>query len=391
MPGWRVSPDANPLPTSLTALSKNGARLCLDVRRFLLEAARLSDADSLTPASASPAAPAPVPAPLPATAPPAASVSALSAVPETPLLRPGEGVIVGFSGGPDSTALALILRCLGHLPVLVHLDHALRPESAAEACHALRFAAALGVPCHVQRCEVAALARDKKQGLEEAGRMARYALLEEQRRARGLRWIATGHHLDDLSEDVLLRLVRGAGWPAVAGMAALVPERHLLRPLLFCRKARLVAWLSEEGIACAEDASNADPAFRRNRLRHRVLPLLEAENPSFVDNLRQLWALARHDERHWQTLLAAPLTEAQRTDRGWRLPRTALQGLSSAARLRLYMALIRRCEQGQGAASVLLALDSALTRRDRGTGKRFQLPGGLEIRLEHDALIFTIP
>ena len=346
-----------PLPRQLDQLSPCGARLCLEVRRFLREAARL--------ASSGP------------------SLSSLPPLPET-----GEGVVVAFSGGTDSTALTLVLRCLGLMPVLVHLDHALRPESAAEARHAAAFAAALDLPAHIRRVDVAALAKARRCGLEEAGREARYALLEEVRRELGLTWIATGHQLDDLAEDMLLRLVRGAGWPALAGMQALHPERRLLRPLLGFRKARLAAWLAEIGLPPCEDLSNADLTFRRNRLRHQVLPLLEAENPAFVDKLPQLWTQARHDESYWQQVLAAPLDQARPTEQGWFLPRAVLAALHPAARLRLCLALVRRCGKGQGSAAALLGLEAALA-SPQGP-KRFQLPGGLEIRLEREGVHFTI-
>lgn len=86
-------------------------------------------------------------------------------------------VIVAFSGGADSTALAVILRCLGVSLVLAHLDHRLRPESGEEAESARRFAERLGVPCMVRRVDVEALARSEGIGLEDAGRRARYAFL----------------------------------------------------------------------------------------------------------------------------------------------------------------------------------------------------------------------
>ncbi|MEG2005340.1 MAG: tRNA lysidine(34) synthetase TilS, partial [Bilophila sp.] len=177
------------LPRTLQELPSAGARLCLDVRRFLLTQLRQERGEAI-----------------------------------------GE-TIVGFSGGADSTALALVLRCLGVPVCLAHLDHGLRSESAAEARAATVFAARLGVACHVRRVEVAKLAQAGGMGLEEAGRQARYAFLEEVRQKRNAPWIATGHHLDDLSEDVLLRLTRGTGWPGLGGMEALDSGRHLVRPL----------------------------------------------------------------------------------------------------------------------------------------------------------------
>ena len=152
-------------------------------------------------------------------------------------------VIVAFSGGADSTALAVILRCLGVSLVLAHLDHRLRPESGEEAESARRFAERLGVPCMVRRVDVEALARSEGIGLEDAGRRARYAFFDSALLSERAEWVVTGHHLDDLSEDVLMRLVRGSGWPGLGGMKAVDPARRLLRPLLGTPRAELEAFL----------------------------------------------------------------------------------------------------------------------------------------------------
>ena len=186
-----MMPNENPLPQCLRDVPPACARLCLNVRRFLEE--RCGG-------------------------------------------RPGR-IIAAFSGGADSTALALILRCLGLPVTLAHLDHGLRPESGEEAEAAREFARRLGVPCVVRRVDVAGLARSEGLGLEDAGRRARYAFFEETRVAAGGGWIATGHHLDDLAEDMLLRLIRGTGWPALGGMKAADPARHLVRPLLATPRA----------------------------------------------------------------------------------------------------------------------------------------------------------
>lgn len=125
-----------------------------------------------------------------------------------------------FRAAAGSTALAVILRCLGVSLVLAHLDHRLRPESGEEAESARRFAERLGVPCMVRRVDVEALARSEGIGLEDAGRRARYAFFDSALLSERAEWVVTGHHLDDLSEDVLMRLVRGSGWPGLGGMKA---------------------------------------------------------------------------------------------------------------------------------------------------------------------------
>lgn len=296
---------------------------------------------------------------------------------------PGRAV-VAFSGGADSTAAALILRCLGVPLVLAHLDHGLRPESGREADAACVFAGNLGADCVVRREDVGALAHAEGLGLEEAGRRIRYAFLEDVRKKVAAEWIVTGHHLDDLGEDVLLRLIRGTGWPGLGGMRAVDSVRHLLRPLLGTTKKELEAFLQALGISWIEDPSNRSDEFRRNRIRNQVMPLLRAENPSLSRSVRSLWKLAREDERYWEEQLAPVFTALLHRAGALFLPRHVFVGLPRAARLRVYAGLISRFGQGQAQAETLFRLDdAAVSSRSR---KVFQFPGAVCVVTDGEGL-----
>ena len=294
-------------------------------------------------------------------------------------------VIVAFSGGADSTALAVILRCLGVSLVLAHLDHRLRPESGEEAESARRFAERLGVPCMVRRVDVEALARSEGIGLEDAGRRARYAFFDSALLSERAEWVVTGHHLDDLSEDVLMRLVRGSGWPGLGGMKAVDPARRLLRPLLGTPRAELEAFLRSLGVDWIEDASNRSDAFRRNRMRNHVIPLLKAENPSFSRSTRTLWELAREDEHYWNEVLAPVFAQLREENGSLLLPRAAFVSLPRAARLRVYAGLFHRFGRGQAQSEKLFRLDeAAVSSRSR---KVFPFPGGVCITTDGDGVL----
>lgn len=339
-----------PLPRSLQDLPRPCARLCLRVRRFLR-----------------------------------------TLLPEHPLAGP---VLVAFSGGADSTALAIILRCLGLSPWLAHLDHGLRSESRAEAVCAARFAQRLNAPFLTETTNVAALARQRSLGIEEAGRVARYRFLEQARRTAGATWIATGHQLDDLCEDQLLRLMRGTGWPGLGGMPAVDARRHLLRPLLATRRTEIEAFLTALNLDRLEDPSNNDIRFTRNRVRHELLPLIRRENPAQANAGLNLWRLARLDEAYWSGIIAPALAairqeslQAGAHDRPGEeqpallLPRHAFVHLPAAVRLRIYMALIRKSTAllgaGQARAETLFRLDECCM---TGNGvRRFQFPGRLTL------------
>ncbi|WP_241159356.1 MULTISPECIES: tRNA lysidine(34) synthetase TilS [unclassified Desulfovibrio] len=320
-------------------------------------------------------------------------------------LQPGARLLLALSGGADSTALAVILHVvaprLGLRLSALSVDHGLRPESGEDAGHVKALCHWLDIHCRVCRRDVAACAGKWGCGLEEAGRRVRYALLEEERAAAGADWIVLGHHAGDLAEDVLLRLTRGAGWPGLAGMAAKDEGRHLLRPLLFTPPDRLRALLRRLALPWREDASNASLAFRRNRLRHEVLPQLRRENPALDRTCATLHRLGELDADFWDATLDAALAAQP-----WEeieedgapaliLPRALLAGLHPAARLRLYVRALRAVRSqggdsgspGQARGATLLALDEAL--RERRGNTRFQLPGSVEALVRGGSVRFT--
>ena len=313
----------------------------------------------------------------------------------------GARLLLAVSGGADSCALAVIMHLLApRLGLTLHactVDHALRPEAASDALYARQLCISLDIPCTICQANVRDYAATHRLGLEDAGRHLRYALLEQQRVHYKAEWIALGHHAGDVSEDVLLRLVRGTGWPALGGMQGRDPTRHILRPLLFADPAELRRLLKECHIDWREDSSNADLHFRRNRLRHAVLPLLRAENPALDRSLNSLWQLARLDADYWNTQLDAILADCpwQEEADGLLLPAELLQHVLPAVRLRLYMHAIRHLRtrqrpgvKGQARAHTLFALDAALSQRHGS--KRFQLPGGIEAQLIKGGIRFSL-
>ncbi len=190
-------------------------------------------------------------------------------------LAPGEGLVVAFSGGPDSTALLLAASRLARLrgvPVAAaHLDHGLDTGSAGRAEEAARIADRLGAPLVRERREVRALRRPGESP-EAAARRVRYAFLDEVRRARNARWVATAHHRDDQAETVLLRLLFGSGLEGLAGIRPV--QDAVVRPFLDLPRSMLRAAVEAAGLAAVEDPTNSDLAVPRNRVRHRLLPAL---------------------------------------------------------------------------------------------------------------------
>jgi tRNA(Ile)-lysidine synthase len=223
----------------------------------------------------------------------AAPVSAAEAKTLFAPLARHPAVVLAVSGGPDSTALLLLMarwrRALKRGPKLlaVTIDHGLRPTSAAEARAVKALARRLAVPHRTMRWE----GKKPASGLQQAARDARYRLLAAAARSAKASAIITAHTLDDQAETVLLRLSRGSGLTGLSAMARESPLPGngvvLVRPLLDIPKARLIAMLTRVKIRFADDPSNRDPRFTRVRLRE-LMPALAHEGLS----ARSLWRLA---------------------------------------------------------------------------------------------------
>jgi tRNA(Ile)-lysidine synthase len=201
------------------------------------------------------------------------------------MITPGDRVLVAVSGGPDSTALLAALHVLsardGFALHAAHLNHQLRgDESRRDQECAESVARRLGVACVVE--SVAALGGGPN--LEARARRERYAFLTRSAAQLGCTRIATGHTRDDQAETVLMRLLRGSGRDGLVGIRP-VRDSRIIRPLIECSRADVLAFLKSRGLPFCEDSSNQDRRFLRNRVRHDVLPLLQAINPAVAARL----------------------------------------------------------------------------------------------------------
>ncbi len=231
----------------------------------------------------------------------------------------GGPLVVAVSGGADSICLLHALWTLAqadHDPALslqpadlhvAHLDHALRPDSADDAAFVAELAARWGLPFHSRRLPDDFL-QAQTGNLEANARRARYSFLydiaqetengKRKTENRKRKTVATGHHADDQAETLLLHLLRGSGLYGLAGMRPVSDwpigdfdgsgdnqAPLLIRPLLNISRAQILAYLHAHRLPWRDDPTNADELRVRNRLRHRVVPLLADINPSVVETL----------------------------------------------------------------------------------------------------------
>ncbi len=219
--------------------------------------------------------------------------------------------LVGVSGGRDSVALLHLLVEAGFRRLIVcHLDHSLRgAASRGDALFVKRLAARLGCECEMGKANVPSLAAAAKQSVETAAREARYAFFAKAGRRRRCGAIFLAHHADDQVETFLFNLFRGAG---MAGLAGMRPESEriqdgfrlrLLRPLLGVWRGEIDERVRARKWKFREDATNRERASVRNRIRHEIIPALEA---SFGREIkRSVWRSAEilGAENEWMASL----------------------------------------------------------------------------------------
>lgn len=236
------------------------------------------------------------------------------------MFSPGDLVVVGVSGGPDSVALlhglSELCRSIDVKLHVAHLDHLLRgPDSTADAASVAALADRLGWPATVVARDVAALARQGHSSLEEAGRIARYTFFGEVVQRTSAIGVAVGHTADDQVETVVLHWLRGAGPGGLRGMRHVSilrwpsldtsrPPLRVLRPLLDVSHAEAAAYCTKHGLEAAADVTNRDLHFVRNRVRWQLLPELRGYNPRFGEAVRRSAMIAAADDDLLNTQVA---------------------------------------------------------------------------------------
>ena len=206
-----------------------------------------------------------------------------SSLPQTPL---GALSIVALSGGADSVALLLGLLHLKQPLVAAHCNFHLRgEESDADEAFVRQLCEERGVKLYVEHFDTEAYAKQQRISIEMAARELRYEFFEKLRQQLGADTIAVAHHRDDNVETLLLNLVRGSG---LKGLCAMQPQNgFIVRPMLNIPRTEIEAFLKETQQPFRTDSTNTDTAFKRNKIRHELLPLLRELNPSIDRTLAE--------------------------------------------------------------------------------------------------------
>ena len=308
------------------------------------------------------------------------------------MMKRGDRVVVAVSGGPDSAALLSLLvelrRRLGIGLHVAHLDHGLRgDDSRGDARYTRRLARRLGLEVTVERV---GFPDHPDGGLEAAARRVRYDFLRRVADRQKARRIATGHTADDQAETVLMRLIRGAG---SEGLAGIPPVRdRIVRPLIEVRRPQIERYLRCRRLRPRQDRSNLQLDRLRNRVRWKLIPLLERDyQPNIVEVLNRL-ARLENEERDYFRGRAEELLQdrAERLSGGKiMLDLSGFENYFKIGEKYLFRELIRRLKGDlKGIESLHLEQLTRLAAKE-SPGSRLTLPDGILAERTQGGLIFV--
>lgn len=223
--------------------------------------------------------------------------------------------LLAISGGIDSVVMAHLFHVSGYPFAIAHCNFHLRPgDCDRDEAFVRSLAQTYGVPIYVRQCDTLTYAQQQGLSVEEAARNLRYEFFEQLRSEHHYHYIATAHHRDDSAETFFLNLLRGTG---LAGLHGILPRNgYVVRPLLPFSRAEIEQYADLHGLAHVEDSTNSSLAYRRNQIRHQLMPLLREISPAVDDTMAQTISHLADAEILYRRAVEQELQKVVRHDQG---------------------------------------------------------------------------
>jgi tRNA(Ile)-lysidine synthase len=311
------------------------------------------------------------------------------------LVQEGDSILLAVSGGIDSTVMTRLLAALvprWHLRLYIaHVNHQLRgEESTGDETFVQELAASLKIPFGVERVDTIGFMESARLSKQEAARQLRYEALETLRRRMGARSVATAHQADDNAETVLLNALRGTGIRGLAGIPLRREPGNIIRPMLSLKRSDIERYATERNISYRVDSSNQSDEYKRNYLRHRVIPELESSGQfDVVPSLNRMSRLMRQLDELLTAEVRVVLSGlfSQDEDGEAELDITKLLSKPEYLREGIILEVLRKLGAEVDSEKVMHILElCGLT-----TGSRLDLSKDLQVYRDRDKLKFVRP
>lgn len=222
------------------------------------------------------------------------------------LIEENDHIVLGVSGGPDSTCLFHIFlelqKQINFTFVVCHINHKIREEADEDEQYVENMCRTHNIPFYVERVKVINMAKKEKVGTEEMGRKVRYEFFNHILKKENANKIATAHTKNDLSETVLMNLLRGTG---LSGLKGIEPKREniYIRPLIECEKQEIDEYCKEKGLNPKIDKTNLENTYTRNKIRNKLIPYLKEEfNPNIIESLARMSEIISSEDKYIESL-----------------------------------------------------------------------------------------
>ena len=303
------------------------------------------------------------------------------------LINADDTVLVGLSGGADSVALCHILHTIGINIVAAHLNHNIRGEEARrDAEFAKNFAKNLGMRFVSKSVNVREFAQNMGMSEEMAGREARYAFFDDVCKSYHLTKIATAHNRNDRAETILMNLMRGS---TMSGLSGIPYKRdNIIRPILDLTRAEIESYCNSMGLLYVTDSTNATDDYTRNKIRHKLIPLIEGEfNPNFITTVSKNADIISDNADY---LIKSADTVYKRIVSDNSADVLALVKEHTAI-IRLVIRQMLTAVLGNDDVSSEFVENTLELVRENTTGKEINLPKGYRARIEYGRLVIDKP
>ncbi len=215
------------------------------------------------------------------------------------LIKDGDKIVVGVSGGPDSICLLHILNEIKNefnfKIYVAHINHMIRKEADEETEYVKNFCKNLGIECYIKRIDVTKIANNLKRGTEETGRQIRYEFFNEVLEKTNSNKIATAHNNNDKVETILMNILRGSGTSGLKGIEAIRDEKYI-RPLINVSREEIEEYCKTNKLEPRIDKSNNENIYTRNKIRNIVIPYIKKEfNPNIIKTINRLSDVANEE------------------------------------------------------------------------------------------------
>lgn len=216
------------------------------------------------------------------------------------LIKDGDKIVVGVSGGPDSITLLDLLLKLKNQNIIkfdivvCHINHMIREEATSDEEYVKEYCNKHNIECFVKRAEVEEIAKQNKMGTEETGRKIRYDFFYEILEKTKSNKIATAHNANDNAETVLMNIIRGCGTSGLKGIEA--NNKQLIRPLIECSRTEIEEYCKQNNLNPRIDKTNFENDYTRNKIRNMLIPYIQENfNPNIIEGINRLSSLSKQE------------------------------------------------------------------------------------------------